>query len=120
MLRLNLGMLAFQGIMADLTLYLGSNLKLEQEDSLRGTFLMRENKEYQILSLDLFYWRQRLYQFLSSGCDWCLKQTSLKSGLGASINNLVVQAPALGLGNAKGCACATEREREIHLAIDSS
>ena len=39
-----------------------------------------------------------------------LKKTSLKSYLGASINNLAVQTPPLGLHSTKGCAYVSDRE----------
>ena len=52
---------------------------------------------------------------LSSGCDKESSNTSLK----ASINNLVVWAPALGLSSIKGM-WVCKKEMEIRLAIDSS
>ena len=59
MLRLNLERLATQVVRADLTLYLGSKLKLEQEEGLKGDlkvylFYLKRNK-IQVKEMKIFY-----------------------------------------------------------------
>ena len=93
----------------------GPKLKPEQKESLTIVLSLKRINKIQKFKCLLFHDLQNMS--LSSGFDKVSQNTGFKPKLGASINNLVVQAPALSLRHAKGiCVCARgERWRERNL-----